>query len=39
MVRIASYATRLAGHLVRVPVAIRVAVRISPVVITGGFSG
>ena len=39
MVRIASYATSLAEPLVTVPISIRVAVRISPVVITGEFSG
>jgi hypothetical protein len=39
MVRIASYATGLAELLVTVPVAVRVVVRISPVVITGEFSG
>jgi hypothetical protein len=39
MVRIASYGTRVAELLVTVPAAIRVVVRISPVVVGGEFSG
>jgi hypothetical protein len=39
MVRIASYATRVAEPVVTGPVAIRVVVRISPVVIRGEVSG
>ena len=39
MVRIASYATRVAEPVVTVPVAIRVVVRISPVVVAGELDG